>query len=627
MRMTERVVVSEEGAFRHINYQKDVKCTPDGSRTILEVFLNRCNLLGEHAMMGTIVGSEVMYLTANEMKSKAENISSFLNGITKPGDMIGIYSPNRYEWIAAEMAGYMSGCVNVPLYSTFSPSAVQLVFEETGMKVIFVSADKAKLLLENVFLVSGGEQFHVIMMDKDEDVCEKLRRAGVNTNYFEDLANVEGTSNVEFYPKGEDLATVCYTSGTSGRPKGVMLTHSNFITSIAAFYRGSTKEELPSFVNDEGVYLSYLPLAHVMERLCMNIYISAGLKVGFYRGDAKMLQMDFLTVKPAFIASVPRVLNLFKDRIETEIRKKNFLVRGIFKLALKYKIWKQRKGVMSSKFLDWMIFDKVSKQFGGEIRWILCGAAPLKPEVLYFIQAVFSCRVFQGYGQTENIGAGLFQPIDCNDYDNVGIPYPANEIKLEKMSPEFQQECDRRHPGMDVGEIMMRGDNITSGYYKRPNDTKALFGKDGWLRTGDIGMYDPTIGMFHIVGRIKDGFKTSQGEYIDPEKLENMYTDGNVIMDVCIPRRTDSDKIVAIVVCPDERRSEASILAHVKGIGEKLFWEKAVTKLEIPHNVVVIRKGFDSFERQEFLTPTSKKKRHEIEMYFSREIDEAFMTK
>ncbi|KAH9411413.1 AMP-binding enzyme [Ordospora pajunii] len=623
MKITERVIVSEEGAFRHVNYQEDVRCTPDGSRTILEVFLNRCSLMGERPMMGTIVGPEVVYQTANEVKSKAESLSSFLNGIVKPGDMIGIYSPNRYEWVTAEMAGYMSGCVNVPLYSTFSPSVVRLVFEETGMKVVFVSADKAKLLLENVFLVSGGEQFHVIMMDKDEDVCEKLRRTGVSTSYFDDLANGEGRSNAELYPNGEDLATVCYTSGTSGKPKGVMLTHRNFISSIAAFYRGSTKEEQPSFVNHDGVYLSYLPLAHVMERLCMNISISEGLKVGFYRGDAKMLQMDFLTIKPAFIASVPRILNVFKDRIEMEIRKKNFLVRGMFKLALKYKIWRQKKGVMRSRILDWMIFDKVSEKFGGEIRWILCGAAPLKPEVLYFIQAVFSCRVFQGYGQTENIGAGLLQPLDCEDYDNVGIPYPANEIKLEKISPEFQQECDRRHPNMVVGEIMMRGENITSGYYKRPSDTKALFGNGGWLRTGDIGMYDPAKGLFHIVGRIKDGFKTSQGEYIDPEKLENMYADGNVVMDVCIPRRTDSDKIVAIVVCPDERRSEASVLAHVKRIGEKLFLEKAVTKLEIPHNVVVIRKGFDCFEGQEFLTPTSKKKRYEIEVYFSREIDEA----
>ncbi|AFN83893.1 long chain fatty acid CoA ligase [Encephalitozoon romaleae SJ-2008] len=623
--MKKRIRITEEGAVQHVNFQRGVVCTPDGSTTLLELLFNRCNNMGDDPLYGTIVEGEVVYRSANEVWKDAESIARLIGQMTEPKDTVGIYSVNRYEWIVTEMASYMCGCTNVPLYSTFSPENVQLILEETGMKVCVASADKARQLLDSV-LEKGGKLSCVVLMDRDEEVRERLENAGIRTYYFEDAASLSGEVGKERYPSGDDLATICYTSGTSGKPKGVMLTHKNFISGVAGVFRGSNEREMVRLSRDD-VYLSYLPLAHVMERICVNISVAYGCKIVFFRGNSKEIKEDYLIVKPTFIISVPRVLNLFKEKIEENVRQKNILVRGIFRASLWYKKWRVSRGELRNRLLDWLVFDKVSKEFGGRIGQVLCGSAPLKKEVLVYMQAVLSCRIFQGYGQTENVGTGIVQPLDCYLYDNVGIPFPSNEVKLGEISGELKSEYGRRYPSCKIGEILLRGDNVTQGYFKRPSETLELFTSDGWLRTGDIGMFDTDTGMFSVIGRVKDGFKTSQGEYIDPGKLEMLYSDGEVVHDVCIPRRSDSDRIVAIVVCPGTKKSDEEILRHVVETGEKLFKQKRITRLEIPSRVIVVRKGFESFSDGELVTPTAKKRRPLIERYFLHEINEALEIK
>ncbi|AFM99185.1 long-chain acyl-CoA synthetase [Encephalitozoon hellem ATCC 50504] len=617
-----RIRVMDDGSVQHVNFQQGVVCAPDGSKTVLEIFLTRCSTAGSDPLFGTISGGEVVYKSASETLRDVKGIASFLSKMTEPKDIVGIYSVNRYEWIVAEMASYMCGCTNVPLYSTFSPENVQLILEETEMKVCIASADKAKLLLESV-LESRGKLSCVILMDRDENVKEMLENVGVRVEYFWDVVSTDVDVDGTRYPSGDDLATICYTSGTSGKPKGVMLTHKNFISGVAGIFRGSNEGEMVRLSRDD-VYLSYLPLAHVMERICINISMAYGCKIVFYRGNPREIKEDYLVAKPTFIISVPRVLNLFKEKIEENVRQKNIFVRGVFRAALWYKMWGVAvKGELKNRFLDWLVFNRISREFGGRIEKILCGSAPLKKDVLVYMQAVLSCRIFQGYGQTENVGAGIVQPLDNQVYDNVGIPFPSNEVKLGEISDELRSEYVRRYPSCRVGEILLRGDNVTQGYFKRPEETRELFTSDGWLRTGDIGMFDTRTGMFSVIGRVKDGFKTSQGEYIDPEKLEVLYSDGEVVQDMCIPRRSDSDKIVAIAVCPGTQKSDKEIFQHVLSTGERLFKQKKITKLEIPWRVIVVRQGLEALCSGEFVTPTGKKRRPVIEKFFEKEINKA----
>ncbi|CAD25810.2 LONG CHAIN FATTY ACID CoA LIGASE [Encephalitozoon cuniculi GB-M1] len=618
--MTSRIRVTDDGSVQHVNYQKGIVCAPDGSKTILELLGARCASMGSDPFLGTIVGSEVKYRSAEDIWREAEGLAALFARLLAQEDKVGIYSVNRYEWVVSEMASYMSGCINVPLYSTFSPADVRQILAETEMKVCVASADKAQLLLETVLEDSKAGLSCIVLMDRDAGVAERLRNAGVLVYYFGDVVSSGDKAGRKRYPKGDDLATICYTSGTSGSPKGVMLTHRNFVSCVAGISRGSRAGEMVEIGRDD-VYLSYLPLAHVMERVCMNISMASGCRIVFFRGNLKEIKEDYLVVRPTFIIAVPRVLNLFKEKIEEKVQQKNFAARCAFRGALWYKMWRVSKGELRSRFVDWLVFDRIAKEFGGRINRILCGSAPLRREVLVYMQAVLSCRIFQGYGQTENVGAGIVQPLDSRVYDNVGIPFPANEVNLGEIPEELGSEYMRRYPGCRVGEILLRGDNVTQGYYKRPKETGQLFTKDGWLRTGDIGMFDSSAGVFSVIGRVKDGFKTSQGEYIDPEKLEVLYADGDVVQDVCIPRRSDSDRIVAIVVCPETKKSDAEILAHVRETGEKLFKQRRITRLEIPWRVVVLRRGFESFEGADLLTPTAKKRRPLIERYFSQEID------
>lgn len=606
--MESRTNVSKDGVISHVNFQENVDCTPDGSRTLLELFLNRCEASGDDDFLGTIVGDEVEYKSFKEIRSLVERISSFLNGVVEPKEIVGIYSVNRYEWIVSEMAVYMSGCINAPLYSTFSPSAIGLVLEETRMRVCIASAEKAKSLLERVLAGNNNHCLsHVILMDEDVGVASRLNGMGIKTHCFGDIVKKKADKLRKIYPMGEDLATICYTSGTSGNPKGVMLSHKNFISSVAAIYRGATEDEMIR-MSREDVILSYLPLAHVMERICTAVGMSSGCRIAFYRGNPKTIQADYLIIKPTFIASVPRVLNLFKERIEAQVQKKNFIVRGMFRLALRYKMWRQSRGVFESPILDWLIFNKVSAGFGGRIQRILCGSASLKPEVLRYLQGALSCHIFQGYGQTEGMGANILKPLDYYEYDNVGIPFPSNKIKLKRVSGYDEYS----------GEILLKGDNITSGYYKRPEQTRELFTEDGWLQTGDIGRF--YNGVFSIVGRRKEIFKTSLGEYIVPERLESLYA-GGVVADIFITGSKYSDSIAAIVVCPDVSKSVEDVRSHLECLGKKFFEKSLITKFEIPMHVIVIREPFESFQNGDFVTPTAKKRRQAIEGYFRDEIE------
>ncbi|KAK6090640.1 hypothetical protein P3W45_000363 [Vairimorpha bombi] len=607
--MEKRTNKNKNGEITHKNYIEDLECTENGSKTLIELFLSTVSKYPNKEFLGTIKNDQLHWESYSEIRSKVEKISSFFNSIIDEKNIIGIFSVNRYEWLVSEYASYMSNCLNCPLYSTFGPEAVKLIIEETQMKICCLSGIKAESLLDILKDQERTSLKHVVIFDEEFDRENEFKDIGIEVYFFNKIIEAANVSQRKFNLSSNDLATICYTSGTSGIPKGVQLTHKNFIANVAAFFRGNTKSEMYN-VNSDDVYMSYLPLAHVMERISVSVIMSVGGSIGFFRGNPKEIKKDYMIIRPTFIIAVPRVLNLFKQKIEEGVASRGFLANLVFNLALKWKIWRQKRGCIKNYLLDFFIFDKIANEFGGRIRACLCGSASLSPDVLVFLQGAMSMRIFQGYGQTETTGATTLCPLDVYDFDNVGIPFPSCKIKL--LPTEGYDES--------TGQILVKGDNVTQGYFKRPELNDELFTEDGWLKTGDIGSIKD--GVLRIEGRTKDRFKTGHGEYIEPEKLELLFV-GGIIEDILITSLSGCDKLVAIVVSTKDDVTEKDVLDAIFSKGNNLVRDKKMNRYEIPSHIILLKKGFEAYENQNFLSPTAKKIRKNIEKYFNKEIKKA----
>lgn len=589
--------------------------TPNGSKTMLQILQNCCKETPDAPFLGTIVDDRVVYKTYADVMGQVSKLAAFLEKITEEDSIVGIYAVNRMEWVVAEYASYLAKCCNCPLYSTFPPSALKAIINETGLKVLVASADKAKSLLENVLAEETFKIKHIVLMDADDSLAARYKERGVNVCSLQSVLDGEHVPVSRKEPVASDIATICYTSGTTGMPKGALLTHENFLSIISAFVKNKNPKDIVVFTKDD-VYISYLPLPHVLERLCFSLAVASKTKIAFFRGNPKLLQADMKIIKPTFIVTVPRVLNIFMEKIRASVAQKSFIVRGLFNIGLKFKIWRQKHGVYKSWLLDKLIFGKVAREFGGEIKTSLCGGASLSPNVLQFIEATLSIKIFQGYGQTEGLAANILLPMDVNNDLSVGIPFPSTEVRLapvEGYAPE--------HDGQRVGEIQMRGKSITQGYYKRPEETKAAFTEDGFLRTGDIAREEN--GFYYIVGRVKEIFKTSFGEYIVPEKVENLLA-GGVIEDVFVTNSKFSDYLLAIVVCTDSSLKREEIIEIINARANRQVSEKRLTRFEVPTHFIIIDQPFASYADGTLITPSMKKRRNSIAEHFKNQISEAF---
>lgn len=661
-------MIENDGIFSSPDYIGESIALQDKSETLLDMFMNLYKTHKDDDFIGTIdyESQKVVYENRHDSFEKMFRIGDFLRkqGLKTTGSrIVGIFSVNRAEWIICEYGIYMANMTNCPLYSTFGAESILHILKETEMVICFLSGVKAVSLYEEVIKDAKHDLRMIVTFDPlEEDLITKYREKGIvvvsyngiiSKNDAENLKDpnsnksTEGVSNPksiigtnttyneieEGYdeeicvanqsldkvqqlskwdlPVGNSIATICYTSGTSGLPKGVILTHTNFIVQIAAFSFPKVHSKM-LIIQEDDIYISYLPLAHVMERVCMMVCIACRAKVAFFGGNPKSLQTDIKIIKPTFFVGVPRVFNAFTERIQDAIGKKNCILRAIVKYAIRSKISKQKKGKYTHWFWDKLIFNKIKKEFGGKIRGCLNGSAPLAGHVVEFMQVIFSSRIFQGYGQTEGTAANILMTLDDFENERVGIPFPSNLVKLSPTEDYL---------GGMKGEICLKGNNISPGYYKREDLNKETF-TDEWLKTGDIGVIED--GVFKIVGRRKEIFKMSQGEYIIPDKIENILREG-IIEDIIVTGRSSEDYLIAIVVCKKENVTEKRILKHLKFLGEQALKKGLITRFEIPKKVLVIRQDFETYG--EMLTPTMKKKRSKIESLFENEIRNLYETK
>nr|KAG5707716.1 hypothetical protein BaRGS_003291 [Batillaria attramentaria] len=529
---------AETGKLLEYRYE-DVK-------TVYEGFLRGRRIKGDEPCLGARTGPNRAFewISYNQVYDRVQAFGSglFRMGV-KPGQdtKFGIFAQNRPEWVLADLSCQMFSMVTVALYDTLGSEAVIYVINlcEIGT-VVCDTAARAQLIIDNKNKMPSMK--NIIMI---EELTDKLRqaaeKAGLNIKAFSEV-ELLGKANLQEPkpPKPSDTTTICFTSGTTGNPKGVILTHGNLVADVAAVV---TRNSLVLQLDIDDVHLSYLPLAHMYERLNMVSLMTEGARTGFYSRDIMLLFDDLQTLKPTLFPTVPRLLNKIRDKVISGVQGskiKSFLLN----LAYESKLAEVKRGIMRRNSIwDKIVFSKIQALLGGRVRYISTGSAPLSKEVFDFTRCVFGCLVFEGYGQTE-CTAGVTTTIPGDPASGlVGPPLDCNYIKLIDV-PEMEYFAkDGR------GEVCVKGTNVTPGYYRNPEKTMELFTADGWLRTGDVGMFHPN-GSLQIIDRCKHIFKLAQGEYIAPERIEAIYTRSKYIQQCFVDGDSLKSRCVAVVV-PD----------------------------------------------------------------------------
>ncbi|KAJ1570019.1 hypothetical protein HK096_005590 [Nowakowskiella sp. JEL0078] len=470
---------------------------------------------------------------------------------------VGIFSVNRPEWTITELAANAFSLITVPLYETLGPDAVEYVINHSELNIVVCSIDKVAGLLQShgrfphlkviVSMDSLSEGGLSVAGKQSTAPGEVLRKwaaeRGVLLFAFEEVEALGLKNRIPLRPpKAEDIITICYTSGTTGNPKGAMMMHKNLISVVrAAVAHGTT-------ITKDDVFISYLPLAHIMERAFFTNVLVSGGSIGFSRGDVALLMEDIALLRPTLFISVPRLLNRIYDRIIAQtINGPSPLRAALFKRALDAKTANlEATGNVTHPFWDRIVFNKVKVLLGGRLRFILSGSAPISPEILTFLRVCFCTQVVEGYGQTESTASTAIQWLTDISSGSVGPAFPCNEIKLASIPEMGYSVLDKPYPR---GEVLLRGANVFKGYLKDEAKTRETMTEDGWLKTGDIGLIDDK-GKLTLIDRKKNIFKLAQGEYVAPEKIENIYSKCTRIAQIYVHGDSLQSELVAVVV-PD----------------------------------------------------------------------------
>ncbi|VDK19276.1 unnamed protein product [Anisakis simplex] len=327
-------------------------------------------------------------------------------------------------------------------------------------------------------------------------------------------------------PQPSSIYIICHTSGTTGTPKGVQLSHCALLASMAGLYvQWCVPPNAMTFNNDD-IHLSFLSLAHVYEQLLELFMIYVGGRVAVFGGDVSKLINDMLFFRPTVVALVPRILSRFHDRILQQMDEQNLLKRLLFRIAFKVKSRMFSRGTLRFDTVwDKFVFKKIHAQLGGKLRLLTTGGAPTSKELIRFSRIVYGCPIFEGYGQTECCAAGTITlPFDIEG-GHVGGPAPWAQVKLVDVE-ELSYSASK-----NAGEVCFRGAALMSGYFKDDELTAKVIDDEGWLHTGDIGEW-LSDGSLRIIDRKSNFLKLSQGDFVSPEEVEKIYSQHPAIKQV-----------------------------------------------------------------------------------------------
>ncbi|XP_059409790.1 long-chain-fatty-acid--CoA ligase 1-like isoform X1 [Carassius carassius] len=604
------------------------------AQTMYEFFLRGLRVSNNGPCLGSRKpGKPYKWLSYKEVADRAEFAGSALlhRGHCQTGDKyIGIFAQNRPEWTISELACYTYSLVAVPLYDTLGTEAISYIIDKASISTVICDiADKARLILDCVSGRKHSITTIVIMENYDSELTAQAQQKGIEILSLEELEAI-GKVNYKtpIPPKSEDLALICFTSGTTGSPKGAMITHGNVVSNCSAFIKVTA---VHCMLNQTDIHISYLPLAHMFERVVEGVLLVHGARIGYFQGDIRLLMDDLKTLKPTIFPVVPRLLNRMFDKIFGQANTP--LKRWLLDFATSRKEAELKSGVVRKDSMwDKLIFSKVQASLGGRVRLMITGSAPVSPTVLTFLRAALGCQFYEGYGQTEcTAGCTMSLPGDWTA-GHVGAPLPCNFVKLVDVAEMNYFAANGE------GEVCVKGSNVFQGYLKDPERTSEAIDKDGWLHTGDVGKWLPN-GTLKIIDRKKHIFKLAQGEYIAPEKIENIYIRSDPLAQVFVHGDSLQACLVGIVVPDPDFLPGWAKKRGIEGSYTEMCKSKEL-KNAILEDIIRLGKeaGLKSFEQVRdivmhmemfsvqngLLTPTLKAKRAELRNHFRQQIDQLY---
>ncbi len=444
-----------------------------------------------------------------ELKEETDLFAFGLSALgIKRGDCAALISENRPEWVYTDFALQMLGVVNVPVYPSLTSDSIEYILNDSESKIVIVStkfqlnklikiSDKCKYL-KNIIILNEHEFDTNI---KDLHTFKSVQHKGRKVRDENPDLLIQSSSLIN----ENDTCTIIYTSGTTGEPKGVVLTHKNILSNV-----NSALETFP--ITHEDTFLSFLPLCHIFERMAGYYTAFASGCTVCYAESIEKVAANLLEVKPTIMTSVPRLFERIYSKIlknvESQPAKKQKIFFWAVEVGKQYQQTRKRGVIplalrVKHRIADKLVFKKLREKTGGNLRFFISGGAALSRDLGEFFEAV-GIQILEGYGLTESSPVLAANKPDDYKFGTVGKPFPGVEIKI---APD--------------GEILARGPNIMQGYFRKKKETEDTL-KDGWLHTGDIGVFDGD-GFLMITDRKKHLFKTSAGKYIAPTPIENIF--------------------------------------------------------------------------------------------------------
>jgi long-chain acyl-CoA synthetase len=540
------------------------------------------------------------------------------HGVNKH-DNIAVFSQNSPYWTIADLAIMSINCRTVPIYATSNAGSAEYIINEAEIDFIFVG-DEEQYNAVTELISAKGKKFKKIILFNDQ-----VELTHDNAIHYKDFIKVDSISaEVESRKsqiQADDLATIIYTSGTTGEPKGVMLTHGNFLQAFK-----SHKIKLNCDHTDHS--LAFLPLSHVFERSWQLYALHLGMEVTYLLNPKDVIE-TLAKVKPTVMCSVPRLYQKVYQTIYEKRNESSNLKKKLFDWSVniaKIKNQLKNNGLKANallnikyKIADTLVLKKVRNIFGGRMRLMPCGGAPLSAEIAEFLHAV-RLPVVVGYGLTETTATVSLFPEKQINYDSAGQNLPEVEIKIG-----------------DNDEILTKGNTMMKGYYKKPKETAEVF-EGEWLKTGDAGRFDEYNNLI-ITDRIKDLMKTAGGKYISPQLIEGLLSNDTFVEQVVVI--ADDKPFATALLVPNfealkkyarslnlsfSNCSELVNLSKVKEFYEEKLEtiQKNLAHFERVKKFKLLDKEFSMDENE--LTPTLKIRRKMIIEKFLHLIDEMYQT-
>ena len=575
-------------------------------QSLNKLFFDRVEENTNKTFLWSKIDKEWNGLTWKETSEKVKEFSSGLKfyGI-KPGDRVVIVSENRPEWIIADLAITLLGAITVPAYTTNTEDDHHYILEHSGAKAVVTSNN---ILANRLALATTRTKNCKILITIDN--YNGFEPDDLNIFSFEEVSTfgkntIENSTEYLHKIKPEDTSCIIYTSGTGGRPKGVMLTHKNIYSNLLG-----AADLLEIIGKNNNKYLSLIPLSHSYEHTAgLYLQIDLGSEIYFCEGPEKFTS-NLLEVSPTLTTAVPRIFEVIHDRIKIQMKSQNVIIKAIFNRSVSLGVKKILNNLNFFEAIEYysygrLIRKKINDQLGGELRAFVSGGAALNPDIGNFFIAL-GVKILQGYGQTES------SPL-------ISANRP-EKIRIETVGPAVK--------GVEVrlgedGELLVKGDCVMKGYWldeKTTNETII----DGWLHTGDIASIADD-GFITITGRKKEIIVNSGGDNIAPARPEASLTFQETIFQAMV----EGDRrpyLVAIIIPEVEKAStlndddlEVIISKEIKKANENL------SSIEKIRKYIIVRDPFSTDNG--LLTPTMKVRRHKVKEMYGELLDDLYGSK